>query len=96
MQSNAPDDGRKRRPKQIEPTWNNKFIYILHIVGYFRSCITAHGFINVKFVVKDLLLFHVYVLIIKFHMQTDVCQAIIESRLSVFCLLPSEANEITC
>ena len=36
MQSSAPDDGRKHRPKHVEPTWNNKLIYILHLVGYFR------------------------------------------------------------
>ena len=35
MQSSAPDDGRKYRPKHIEPTWNNKLIYIVHLVGYF-------------------------------------------------------------
>ena len=29
-------------------------IYILHIVTYFHSCITVHGFMNVKFIVKDL------------------------------------------
>jgi len=37
IQSNAPDDGRKHRPKQVEPTWNNKLIYIVHLVGYFHS-----------------------------------------------------------
>ena len=49
MQSNAPDDGQKHRPKHVEPTWNNKLIYIVHLVGYFHSCITMHGFMNVKF-----------------------------------------------
>jgi hypothetical protein len=48
MQSSAPDDGRKNRPKHVEPTWNNKLIYIVHLVGYFHSCITMHGFINAK------------------------------------------------
>ena len=48
IQSNAPDDGRKHRPKHVEPNWNNKLIYILHLVGYFHSCITMHGFTNVK------------------------------------------------
>ena len=35
-------------PKHVEPTWNNKLIYIVHLVGYFHSCITMHGFIYVK------------------------------------------------
>ena len=35
--SRAPDDGRKHRPKHIEPTWNNKLIYIVHLVGYFHG-----------------------------------------------------------
>jgi len=49
MQSSAPDDGRKHRPKHIELTWNNKLIYtIVHLVGYLRNCITMHGFMNVK------------------------------------------------
>jgi len=30
-QSSVPDDGRKHRPKRIEPTWNNKLIYIMHL-----------------------------------------------------------------
>ena len=34
--------------KKNEPTWNNKLIYILHLVGYFHSCITMRGFMNVK------------------------------------------------
>jgi len=50
MQSSAPDDGRKHRPKHVEPTWNNKLIYVVNFVGYFRSCITMHGFMNVKFI----------------------------------------------
>jgi len=49
MQSSAPDDGRKHRPKHVELTWNNKLIYIVHLVGYFHSCVTMHGFMNVKF-----------------------------------------------
>jgi len=49
MQSSAPDDGRKHRPKHAELTWNNKLIYIVHLVGYFHSCITLHGFMNTKF-----------------------------------------------
>jgi hypothetical protein len=35
--------------KNVELTWNNKLIHIVHIVGYFHSCITMHGFINVKY-----------------------------------------------
>jgi len=37
IQSIAPDDGRKHRPKHVELTWNNKLIYIVHLVGYFRT-----------------------------------------------------------
>jgi hypothetical protein len=48
MQSNSPDDGRKHRPKHVETIWNNKLIYIVHLVGYFHSCITMHGFVNIK------------------------------------------------
>ena len=50
MQSSVPDFGRKHRPKHVEPTWNNKLIYIVHLVGYFHSCVTMHGFMNVKFI----------------------------------------------
>jgi hypothetical protein len=35
------------RPKHVESTWNNKLIYIVHLVGYFHSFITMHGFMNV-------------------------------------------------
>jgi hypothetical protein len=38
----------KHRPKHVELTWNNKLIYIVHLVGYFHSCITMNGFMNVK------------------------------------------------
>jgi len=48
IQSSAPDDVRKHRPKHVGLTWNNKLVYIVHLVGYFRSCITMHGFMNVK------------------------------------------------
>ena len=48
IQSSAPDDGRKHRPKHVKPTWNNKLIYIVFLVGYFHSCITMHGFMNVE------------------------------------------------
>jgi len=37
IQSSAPDDGRKHRPKHVQPTWNNKLIYIVHLVVYFHS-----------------------------------------------------------
>ena len=43
------DDGRKHRPKHVDLTCNNKLIYIVHLVGYFHSCITMHGFMNVNF-----------------------------------------------
>jgi hypothetical protein len=46
--SGASDDGRKHRPKHVQLTWNNKLIYIMHLVGYFRNCITMHGSMNVK------------------------------------------------
>jgi len=42
------DDGWKHGPQHVEPTWNNKLIYIAHLVSYFHSCITMHGFMNVK------------------------------------------------
>jgi hypothetical protein len=34
--------------KNVEPTWNSKLIYIVHLVAYFHICITMHGFMNVK------------------------------------------------
>jgi len=40
--------GEKHRPKHVDPTWNNKLIYIVHLFGYFHTCITMHGFMNVK------------------------------------------------
>jgi hypothetical protein len=42
------DDRRKHRPKDVEPTWNNKLMYVVHLVGYFHSCTTMYGFMNVK------------------------------------------------
>jgi hypothetical protein len=48
----APDDGQKHRPKHVEPSWNNKLIYTVHLVCYFHSCITMHGFMNVKYLYK--------------------------------------------
>jgi len=36
IQSSAPDDGQKHRPKHVELTWNNKLIYVVHLVGYFN------------------------------------------------------------
>jgi len=47
--SSAPNDGRKHRPKYVEPTWNNKLIYTVHLVGYLHSSITMHGFMKVDF-----------------------------------------------
>jgi len=49
IQSSAPNDGRKHRPKHVQLTWNNKLIYIVHLVGYLHNCSTMHGFVNVKF-----------------------------------------------
>jgi hypothetical protein len=40
----------------VELTWNNKIIHIVHLVGYFHSCITIHEFINLKFITQTLLL----------------------------------------
>jgi hypothetical protein len=40
--------GENSAPKHVEPTWNNKLIYIVHFVSYFHSCITMHGFTNVN------------------------------------------------
>ena len=48
IQSSAPDDGRKHRLKHVELTWNNKLTHIVHLVGYFHSCITMHGFMKDK------------------------------------------------
>jgi len=48
IQSCAPDGGRKHRPKHVQLTWNNKLIYIVHLVGYFHNFITMHGFMNIK------------------------------------------------
>jgi len=42
IQSSAPGDGLKHRPKHVELTWNNKLIYIVHIVGYFHSYRTIY------------------------------------------------------
>jgi len=42
------DDGRKHRPIHVELVWNNTLIYIVHLVGYFHSCITMHGFMNIR------------------------------------------------
>jgi hypothetical protein len=32
----------------VELTWNTKIIYIVHLVDYFHSCITMHGFMNIR------------------------------------------------
>jgi len=31
----------KHRPKHVQPVWNNKLTYIVHLVGYFYSWVTA-------------------------------------------------------
>ena len=41
---------KKHHPKHVEPTWNNKLIYIMHLVGCFHCCITMHGFMNVTYI----------------------------------------------
>jgi len=36
--------GGKHCPKHVEPNWNNKWIYIMHLVGYFHGrCGTVWG-----------------------------------------------------
>jgi hypothetical protein len=42
IQSSAPDDGRKHRPKHVELARNNKLIYIVHLVGYFHRYIRGY------------------------------------------------------
>jgi hypothetical protein len=43
----APDDGQRHRPKHVQPTWNNKLIYIVHFVDYF------HSYTDIIFVFKQ-------------------------------------------
>jgi len=47
IQSCASDDGRK----YLQPTWNNKLIYTMHLVGYFHSfCAPSRqmqGYVNI-------------------------------------------------
>jgi len=45
QQTNIQGDVFAHNQEQI---WNNKLIYIVHLVGYFHSCITMYGFMNVK------------------------------------------------
>ena len=40
----------ENRPKHVQSTWNNKLIYIVHLVGYFHSCVTMHGVMDIKFI----------------------------------------------
>jgi len=42
IQSSAPDNGRKHRPKNVELTRNKKLIYIVHLVGYFHRYIRGY------------------------------------------------------
>jgi len=37
IQSSAPDNEGKHRPKHVELTSNNKLTYIVHLVGHFNS-----------------------------------------------------------
>jgi hypothetical protein len=55
----------------VEPTWNNKLIHIVHLVGYFHSCITMHGFMNVNFVNNqlDAQFFFMYVYFYSLHVS---------------------------
>jgi len=48
IQSSAPDDGRKHRPKHVELTKENKLLTYVVTSCYFHNCITMHGFMNVK------------------------------------------------
>ena len=48
IQLSAADDGRKHRPKHVEPTWNNKLIYIVHLVGYFHGRVFMCAVIQVQ------------------------------------------------
>jgi hypothetical protein len=41
MQTSAPDDGRKHRPKHEKLTWNKKLVYIVHHVDYFQSLVLS-------------------------------------------------------
>jgi len=50
--------GENIAPKHVEPSWNNKLIYIVNLVGYFHSCITMHGFMNVKFTKLNVTYWH--------------------------------------
>jgi hypothetical protein len=40
----------KHRSKHVELTWNNKLMYIVHLVGHFHNDITMHGFMGGKFI----------------------------------------------
>jgi hypothetical protein len=44
MQSSAPDDGEKHRPKHVDLIRNNTLIYIMHIVGYFLKLQILHQY----------------------------------------------------
>ena len=37
--------GRKHRPKRVDLTWNNKLIYIVHLVGYYRSSLKYYKYV---------------------------------------------------
>jgi len=61
--------GENIAPKHVEPTLNNKLIYIVHLVGYFHSCITMHGFMKVKkfndmFIKKIIIIIKLYYLVL--------------------------------
>jgi len=64
------DGTPKHHPKHVETTWSNKLIYIVHLFGYFRSCITMHGFRNVK--CTSTLLYKILFIYIYTHTHTHI------------------------
>jgi hypothetical protein len=54
-------------------------MYIVHIVGYFDSCIMMHGFMNVKFM-----------LLVYFGMQLNIncCSCVRNFAMPIVCNLP--------
>jgi len=52
IQSSAPDDGRKHRPKHVELTWNNKLISIVHLVDYLHNFFSENHVVHEKNVEK--------------------------------------------
>jgi hypothetical protein len=67
IQSSASDNGRKHCLKPVEPNWNNKLIYTVNPIDYLHSCVTMHGFMNVKFRVYLLKVSMVLITVISEH-----------------------------